>query len=200
MTTDRVHDRGSHRAAAALVDSVPAGSMLTSTGAKALAVVRIATGGVFLWAFADKTFGLRYSTASAKSWVNGGSPTKGFLSHVDVGPFQGAFHSIAGTWWADLGFMLGLLGIGVALVLGIGLRLTAVGGSILMAMMWAAEWPLARTATGGAPSGSSDPILDYHVEYALVMVLCALAYAGSTWGLGRRWAHLPVVTKNRWLI
>lgn len=200
MTTDRVRDRGSHPEAAALIDGVPAGAMLTSTAAKALAVTRIATGAVFLWAFADKTFGLGYSTTNAKSWINGGSPTKGFLSHVDVGPFQSAFHSIAGTWWADLGFMVGLLAIGVALVLGIGLRLAAVGGVILMAMMWAAEWPLARTATGGAPSGSSNPVLDYHVTYALIAVLCALAYAGSTWGLGRRWAHLPIVAKNRWLI
>jgi thiosulfate dehydrogenase [quinone] large subunit len=26
------------------------------------------------------TFGLGYSTSSAQSWLNGGSPTKGFLS------------------------------------------------------------------------------------------------------------------------
>ena len=44
----------------------------------------------------------------------GGSPTKGFLSSVDVGPFTTAFHAIAGTWWADWLFMLGLLGVGVA--------------------------------------------------------------------------------------
>jgi hypothetical protein len=34
------------------------GSMITSTAAKALAVLRISTGFVFLWAFLDKTFGL----------------------------------------------------------------------------------------------------------------------------------------------
>ncbi|HEX5199319.1 MAG TPA: hypothetical protein VFW27_05200 [Actinoplanes sp.] len=31
-------------------------------------------------------------------------------------------------------------------------------------------------------------------------VVLALTYAGHTWGLGRRWAALPVVRKNRWLI
>ena len=56
----------------------------------------------------------------AKSWINGGSPTKGFLSGVEVGPFQSSFNSIAGTWWADTLFMLGLLAIGVALILGVG--------------------------------------------------------------------------------
>ena len=85
------------------------GSMITSTAAKALAVLRISTGFVFLWAFLDKTFGLNYATPSAKAWINGGSPTKGFLASVEVGPLQSFFHAIAGTWWANGLFMLGLL-------------------------------------------------------------------------------------------
>ncbi|HEV2634497.1 MAG TPA: hypothetical protein VGX23_05090, partial [Actinocrinis sp.] len=52
----------------------------------AIAIVRIGTGFMFLWAFLDKTFGLGYSTASAKAWIHGGSPTKGFLGSVAVGP------------------------------------------------------------------------------------------------------------------
>ncbi|MDT4972397.1 MAG: thiosulfate dehydrogenase (quinone) large subunit, partial [Pseudonocardiales bacterium] len=86
------------------------GSMMTSTAAKTLAVLRVATGFVFLWAFLDKTFGLNYATPSAKAWINGGSPTTGFLAHVEVGPFQSFFHSIAGSGWANWSFMLGLLG------------------------------------------------------------------------------------------
>ena len=39
--------------------------MMTATAAKALAVLRISTGFVFLWAFLDKTFGLGYATPSA---------------------------------------------------------------------------------------------------------------------------------------
>lgn len=176
------------------------GSMLTGTAAKGLAVLRVATGAVFLWAFADKTFGLGYSTPSAKAWINGGSPTKGFLSSVDVGPSQGFFHDIAGTWYANWAFMLGLLGIGLALVAGIGLRVSAVSGTVMMAMMWLAEFPLARHTAGGAPSGSSNPLVDYHVVYAVVMIVLAAAYAGHTWGLGRRWARLSIVQRNRWLI
>ena len=37
--------------------------------------------------------GLGYATPSAKAWIHGGSPTKGFLSSIDVGPFQGTFHT-----------------------------------------------------------------------------------------------------------
>ena len=170
------------------------GSMLTKTAAKALAVLRISTGFVFLWAFFDKTFGLGFATPSAKAWINGGSPTKGFLSCVDVGPsgLQTFFHNIAGDPWTNWLFMLGLLGIGLALILGIGLRIAAGAGIAMMALMWLAEWPLAI--------GSSNPIVDYHFIYAITGVVLALTYAGHTWGLGKWWASLPLVQKNRWLI
>src|SRR4030095_7307470 len=84
------------RDTAAHLEKVEApGSMLTKAAARALAVLRISTGFVFLWAFLDKTFGFGYATPSAKAWINGGSPTKGFLSSIDVGPFQNVFHTIA---------------------------------------------------------------------------------------------------------
>jgi len=168
------------------------GHMLTHAAARALAVLRVSTGFVFLWAFLDKTFGFGYATPSAKAWINGGSPTKGFLSSVDVGPFQGFFHTIAGDTWTNWAFMLGLLGIGLALTAGIGLRIAAGAATAMMAMMWAAEWPLA--------TGSSNPITDYHFIYAVTAIVLALTYAGHTWGLGRWWTKLPIVQKNRWLI
>src|SRR6266498_3673838 len=92
------------------------GAVITSTAARLLAVLRVGTGLVFLWAFFDKTFGWGYATPSARAWINGGSPTKGFLSNVDVGPFADTFRSWAGATWADWLFMAGLLGVGVALV------------------------------------------------------------------------------------
>lgn len=48
-------------------------------------------------------------------------------------------HSWAGAAWADWTFMLGLLGIGVALASGIALRVAAAAGTVMMALMWAAE-------------------------------------------------------------
>jgi thiosulfate dehydrogenase (quinone) large subunit len=176
------------------------GSMITNTAAKSLAVLRIATGFVFLWAFLDKTFGLGYSTSSAKAWIHGGSPTKGFLSSIDVGPFQSAYHSMAGTWWADWLFMLGMLSVGVALIAGIALRLAAGAGVLIMAMMWLGEYPLAQHTSASAPSASTNPITDYHFIYAVVLVVLAAAYAGHRWGLGRVWARLPFVQSHRWLI
>ena len=176
------------------------GSFITRRAARFLAVLRVAIGLVFLWAFIDKTFGLGYATPSAKAWINGGSPTKGFLSGVEVGPLESTFHSWAGTAWADWVFMAGLLGIGLALVLGVALRIAAVSGTGMMLLMWAAEWPLAQHTAAGAPSMSTNPIIDYHLIYALVLIAAALTYAGNTWGLGKLWARLPLVQRNHWLL
>ncbi|MGZ6880002.1 MAG: hypothetical protein ACXVGB_08880, partial [Mycobacteriaceae bacterium] len=135
-----------------------------------------------------------------KAWIHGGSPTKGFLTSVKVGPFQSAFHSIAGTWWADWLFMLGMLGIGVAVIAGVAMRIAAGAGVLMLAMMWFAEFPIAQHTSAGAASGSSNPFMDYHIEYALVLIVLALTAAGTTWGLGRAWARLPFVDQHRWAL
>jgi thiosulfate dehydrogenase (quinone) large subunit len=176
------------------------GSVMTTHAAKLLAVLRVATGFVFLWAFLDKTFGFGYATPSAKAWINGGHPTKGFLSSVAVGPFESTFHSWAGTAWADWLFMAGLLGIGLALTLGVALRVAAASGTVMLLFMWAAEWPLAKVTSAGEPSMSTNPIVDYHIIYALALIVVALTYAGNTWGFGKLWAKLPFVQRNRWLL
>ncbi|MFF4536012.1 hypothetical protein [Streptomyces aureus] len=171
----------------------------TTAVSYALAGLRLLTGFVFLWAFLDKTFGLGYATPSGKGWIDGGSPTKGFLSSVAAGPMRSTFHSWAGAAWADWLFMLGLLGIGVALTVGIALRLAAVAGTVMMAFMWLAEWPPARHLADGSPSMSTNPFADYHVIYAVVLVALAAAGAGATWGLGRLWERLPFVGRAPWL-
>jgi len=160
-------------------------------GAKAAryvaAVARIGLGFTFLWAFVDKLFGWGFATPAAKAWINGGSPTTGFLKGVE-GPFAGLYHGIAGNAFADWGFMLGLLGIGTALILGIGMRVAAVAGSALLLLMWTASLPL-----------TTNPFLDDHLVYAVVLVLLALIGAGKTLGLGAMWEKLPAVQNNGWL-
>ncbi|MFD4974590.1 hypothetical protein [Streptomyces sp. NPDC058424] len=171
----------------------------TAAQAYALASLRILTGFVLLWAFLDKVFGLGYATASGKGWIDGGSPTKGFLSSVAVGPMESTFHSWAGQTWADWLFMLGLLAIGVAVMTGVALRPAAVAGTAMMALMWIAEWPPAKHLSNGAPSMSTNPFADYHLIYAVALVAVAATGAGATWGLGRPWARLPIVRDHTWL-
>jgi thiosulfate dehydrogenase [quinone] large subunit len=105
----------------------------------------------------------------------------------------------AGTGWADWLFMLALLGVGAALLFGIGMRVAATAGTALLAFMWIAEWPLARATSAGDATSSSNPLIDYHVVFIGVVIVLAAFAAGNTWGIGRRWTSLDVVRRNPWL-
>ena len=192
-----VHLTPDQDAASAIAIDPPANS--GRWGGRSLAALRLAMGFVFLWAFFDKLVGPGYSTAVAKSWLAGGSPTAGFLGHVDVGPLRSLFRSWAGAGWADIGFMAGLAAVGIAVLAGVALRIAAFAGSLMMLLMWAAEWPLARLTLAGEPSGSTNPLVDYHVIYALSLLVIAVLAAGDTWGFGRRWAQLRPVRQFAWL-
>ena len=160
--------------------------------------LRLALGFEFLWAFLDKTFGLGYSTPSAKSWINGGSPTKGFLSGANVGPFQAEFRWLATVPGIDWLFMIGLLGIGLAFILGVAIRPAAVSGALMLAFMWMAVWVPAKIA-GGQPSGSTNPIVDEHIVGIFGFIVVG---ALATWGagyLGRKWGALRIVQARPWL-
>lgn len=183
------------RGAAVRVESVQDSAPISSIpDRRVLAVLRFATGFIFLWAFLDKTFGLGFSTPAARAWIAGGKPAQGFLlSPAVTGPLKGFFTALA-TPLVDVLFMAGMLGIGLAVMLGIGLRVSAVAGTALMLFMYLAEWPFTPNAE------STNPVVDYHIIYALALILIAVLHAGDTWGLGRIWKALPIVQKQRWLI
>jgi thiosulfate dehydrogenase [quinone] large subunit len=171
----------------------PVAAATTSTTAATAAryvfgAVRLALAWTFLWAFADKTFGLGHETAAKAAWINGGSPTKGFLGHGAAGPFADFYHSIAGAAWADWLFMIGLLGIGIALALGIGMRIAAASGALLYVLMWSVVLP-----------PENNPFMDDHLINAGVLVGLALIGAGATLGLGRWWGETTLVKRLPWL-
>lgn len=152
-----------------------------------LAVTRILLGLIFLWAFLDKLFGLGFATPAVKSWINGGSPTTGFLSHV-AGPFADFFKAMAGSPLVDWLFMLGLLGIGVALIFGVAVRLAATVGILFVTLMWLASLPL-----------ENNPFLDEHIIYAGILATIAFATPQQKLGFNTWWAKLPVVKSFSWL-
>lgn len=154
---------------------------------------RIALGLIFLWAFVDKLYGLGYSTcANAKtgvidrycdaSWLNGGSPTKGFLANAVKGPFADIYHHLAGNALVDWLFMMGLLGIGLALVLGILVKLAAKLGILLLALMYLAVLP-----------PSNNPVLDEHIIYILLLAGLMFVNEDQKLGLGKKWAKTKLV-------
>lgn len=167
---------------------------------KALAVLRIGFGLTFLWAFFDKLVGLGFATgaitdkAGAKTgidffspdaWINGGSPTTGFLQFGASGPLKGMYNSMAGDAWVNWAFMLGLLFIGVTLTFGIAIRVGAAAGFVMYLLMWSV-----------ALLPANNPLIDDHILGALSMVVIGLTLAGDTWGLGKVWAHQHLVHEN----
>jgi thiosulfate dehydrogenase [quinone] large subunit len=196
MTMSVIH-RHSHDASATEYPAAAAGTAHDARGtwfARALAALRIAFGITFLWAFLDKTFALGFHTGydqdgvldrfGPAAWINGGSPTEGFLSFgvPATNPFHGFFTSLAGHAWVDGLFMLGMLGIGLTLLLGVGMRIATAAGALMYAFMYAASLPL-----------ENNPVVDDHLVGIIVMAVLALGAAGTTWGLGRRWNRIKVV-------
>ena len=133
------------------------------------------------------------------AWINGGSPTAGVLGFALKGPFKGFYETITGAQmgaagptaagWVDWVFMLSMLAIGVALILGIGVRLAALGGIAWMAIFYTATaiWP------------EHNPFLDDHVIEAVVLAGLFLANAGRYYGLGRAWQRLDFVKDRKYL-
>jgi len=157
------------------------------------AMLRIGLGLILLWAFLDKLFGWGLSTCRdavtgvvksgcADAYVQGGSPTTGFLKFGTKGPLADFYQGLAGSTWVDLLFMAGLLGIGLGLILGIGIKLSAITGSILMLMMWsAALWP------------EHHPFMDDHLMYILVLAGVYYSNSNQVWGLRGWWLKRSIV-------
>jgi thiosulfate dehydrogenase [quinone] large subunit len=164
---------------------------------RGLAVLRIAFGVTFLWAFFDKLLALGYATGKnpetgavdrfgPDAWINEGNPTFGFLSFgvSEDNWFHGFFTGIAGDSWTNWLFMLGLAGIGFALITGLGIRLAAITGTVLYLMMYAASFPL-----------ENNPVVDDHLSGAIVLIVLGLTLAGDTWGFGKTWAKTNIVRR-----
>jgi thiosulfate dehydrogenase [quinone] large subunit len=179
----------------------------SSAARKALAALRIGFGLTFLWAFFDKLLALGFGTgaitnpdtgaregidffAKDQAWLNGGSPTEGFLKFgvPADNPLHDFFGSFAGAAWADWLFMIGLLGIGTALTFGFGMRIAAATGALLYGLMWVASMPL-----------ENNPVIDDHVLGAISVIVLALVLAGDTWGVGKAWAKTHLVREYPFL-
>ena len=146
-----------------------------------LGLLRIALGWVFLWAFIDKLLGLGYATLPEKAWLAGGSPTAGFLKGA-AGTFASMFNGLAGQVWVDWLFMAGLLGIGLALVLGIATRLATYAGTLLLLLMWLSVFPI-----------KNNPFVDDHIIFILVLFALYSTEADEVMGFGKSWKKSKIV-------
>lgn len=128
-----------------------------------LTMLRLSMGFIFLWAFLDKVFGLGFATTTEKAWINGGSPTAGFLAMATKGPLVNIFHSLSGLVVVDWLFMLGLLFVGLTLIFNKYVKWGCLAGSVMLGLMYLALlFP------------ANNPIIDDHLVYILVLVLIGL--------------------------
>ncbi len=158
-------------------------------------VTRIGLGLVLFGAFVDKLIGMGFTTCRDtatntinvmcdSAWLSGGSPTTGFLQFGTRGPLAEFYQSLAGNPLVDWLFMLGLLGIGLALLLGIGMRIATISGVALFLMMYTATIP-----------PTNNPIVSDHIIYSLVLVGLYLQNDKQRYGLGSKWSKNKLVKK-----
>lgn len=153
------------------------------------ALTRIGLGWIFLWAFLDKMWGLGFGTAAGSGWVDGVSPTAGYLAHATQGPLAPFFQAMAGSVVVDVLFMVGCLLIGLALMLGIGVRIAGYSGALLLVLMYLS-----------ALLPEHNPLLDEHIIYALMLLSIAMTpMMGEWWGLGNWWKRQSIVQRLPWL-
>jgi thiosulfate dehydrogenase [quinone] large subunit len=192
--------------------TIPEATPETRTGlGVVLGLLRLVMGWTFLWAFLDKAFALGFSTGRVvneagetvnidffgdAAWINGGSPTAGVLGFALKGPFTDFYQTVTGfqmtdvgptsAAWVDWVYMLSMLAIGLALILGIGVKLASIGGIAWMAIFYTAVaiWP------------EFNPFVDDHVVEALVLGALFFANAGIYLGLGKVWQQTELVRKH----
>lgn len=160
----------------------------TNTYKYPIGIARIVLGAYMLWAFLDKTFGLGFTTAESSAWINGGSPTTGFLKFGAAGGwFEDLFTPLAGQVWVDWMFMIGLFGIGLSLILGVGVRIAGFSGVFLMTLMYLAGLPLEKGV-------DHNPLLDDHVIYGAMFLFFGLnPDSGKYLGFGKKWENMDFV-------
>jgi thiosulfate dehydrogenase [quinone] large subunit len=147
------------------------------------AALRIGMGWLFLWSFLDKLFGFGFSTAPKDAWIAGGSPTFGYLKFATSGPLATLFQSLAGSPIVDWLFMLGILAIGLALLLGIGVTMASYSGVAMMLLMWLSRLP-----------PQQNPFLDEHIIYVIILIGLATAKSGQWFGLEKLWSEKAKAT------
>ena len=84
--------------------------------------------------------------------------------------------------------MVGLLGIALALLLGVAMKPACVAGVTMLVLMWSASLP-----------PDQDIFMDNHIIYALLLVGLVVVGAGKTFGFCKQWEGIGFVQRHRWL-
>lgn len=130
-----------------------------------LFLLRVGLGWVFLWAGMTKVLKPAWSAAG---YLQGAKTFPDFY-HWLASPAVLPMTNVLNEW--------GLVLLGVALILGVGVRLAAVFGSLLMVLYWLPilQFPYA---------GPNAYLVDDHIIYVYALFVLATFRAGSAWSIG----------------
>lgn len=135
-------------------------------------------GWLMLYAGATKVFDPNWSAAGYLK----GAKTFAFFYQGFLNPGVLPIINFINEW--------GLTLLGVSLILGIGVRLTSLGGAAIMILYYfpILQFPLA---------GTHSYIIDEHIIYALVLVFLSVSKSGTVWwGLEEWFANLVFGRKH----
>jgi thiosulfate dehydrogenase (quinone) large subunit len=146
---------------------------------------RLAMAWTFLYAASHQVFDPHFSVAG---FLKG---TKTF--HEVYAPFTSAAWAPTLTFLVSYGHLL----IGLSLLVGLGVRVSAVFGILLVLLYWTAHMDFPYI------ENKNNFLLDYHIVYAGVLVLLIVERAGHVWGLDAwadKLAFFAQHPKLRWLV
>lgn len=160
--------------------------MDTSATRRALIVFfRLAMAWTFLYAASHQVFDPHFSVAG---FLKG---TKTF--HEVYAPFTSAAWAPTLTFLVSYGHLL----IGLSLLVGLYVRLSAAFGIMLVLLYWTAHMDFPYI------ENKNNFLLDYHIVYAGVLVNLIVERAGHVWGLDAWAAKLAFFAQHpklRWLV
>lgn len=146
---------------------------MTSYQKVSLFLLRIAAGWLMFYAGATKILDPSWSAAG---YLKGAKTFVGFYSWL-ASPTMLPTINFVNEW--------GLTLLGISLIFGIFVRLSAPLGALLMLLYY---FPVLTFPTAGAHSY----IVDEHLMYAVALFVLAAFRAGRAWGLERWCARLPI--------
>lgn len=158
---------------------------LSGPGDFTFGILRVLLGSMLLWAFLDKMFGLGYSTPHGMGFIDGHSPTIGFLTMASNGTFGWLFEPMIGiSGLIDVVILLAMSALGIGLILGIGRNLCCTSGMLMFFMFYLAVQPL-----------STNPLIDEHIVYIIILFGVLFTDSCGQLGLGNWWKGTSLVKR-----
>lgn len=145
-----------------------------------LLLLRLSMGWLFFYAGITKVLNPNWSAAG---YLNGAKTFSDFYQWL-AGPSMLPYTNFLNEW--------GLTLVGVALILGLFVRLSSVFGAAMMVLYY---FPILTFPKVGA----NGYLVDEHIIYALAFLFLAAIRAGQYFGLENWCVNLPICRRYKWL-